>query len=762
MKGKLGNFLGEVKKYWNTPASGRYIPFKEIVCYGVGGMGVHFATTLASAIGLSAGNFIVGASLNIDPFHLQIMSIVANIFGFLVTMVRSYLFDNTKSKDGKFRPWLKWMGVPTVAASILFVWMPYESMTYVEKVVTVEICFLLINCFNPFFTEAFNLLIQVMSPSTEERTDVMSIGQIIFSFAPTITNLIIPALAPLTGGLNNIQTYRIIYPIFTLFGLALTYFIYSGTRERIIYSKKQDRSIRFMDAVRSVAKNKYFWITNIATWIGFLESAYLTILQWSFVYAMPEKQGWLGVANTVIGNGALWAMMIAPFLIRRFGKRNLLIWCNLSNIVLLAVMYISYTNIWAVMIICYINNFINVFGNIYNPGIQADMKDYQQWKTGERIDGMFNVVGIIGTVIGMGTGFVLPALYRMCGLNTDYDVLYDATIRNNIFQMLIIASVVGAVLNVIPYLFYDLTEEKHRGIVKVLRMRAMFDDYANDVLDDAELIETMQDLERSGELEGKQKQPIPRDGVRDAKRLPKITEEERAERSERIAQAKAMPHRTPEERAERRRLLAQAKVTPHAEQRRQEIRAARQACRDTRERNREIAAAPFVLGELRKFHTRRWQKQYEAAQRVMSFGIAGLSRIDVERDLLALAHGEKGGGEAKLIRSDLHALARSVRRSQRLIHKCYPQGIPAQEPAVPAAVEGKNAASFTDFLRKRRVFRLALQEQPIYRRCIAPYTGAAALVRQADHYSHLDERRERYQSAVEKKEEKIPFAVTAI
>ena len=76
-------------------------------------------------------------------------------------------------------------------------------------------------------------------------------------------------------------------------------------------------------------------------------------------------------------------------------------------------------------------------------------------------------------------------------------------------------------------------------------------------------------------------------------------------------------------------------------------------------------------------------------------------------------------------------------------------------------MEGKNAASFTDFLRKRRVFRLALQEQPIYRRCIAPYTGAAALVRQADHYSHLDERRERYQSAVEKKEEKIPFAVTA-
>ena len=373
-------------------------------------------------------------------------------------------------------------------------------MSYPAKVVAVELCFLLINCFSPFFTEAFAMLIQVMSPDTEERTDIMSIGQILFSFAPSVTNLIIPALAPLTGGLNHIRTYRIIYPLFTIVGLALTHFIYSGTRERIIYSKKQDRSIRFMDAVRSVAKNKYFWITNVADWIGFLESAYLTILQWTFVYAMPEKQGWLGVANTVIGNGALWAMMITPFLIRRFGKRNLLIWCNIANIVLLAVLYPSFTNIWIVMVICYINNFISVFGNIYKPGIQADMKDYQQWKTGERIDGMFSVVGIIGTVIGFGTGYVLPALYEKCGLMNDYNVLYDATVRNNIFRMLIIVSVIGAVLNVIPYLFYDLTEEKHHGMVKVLRIRAMFDDYGNGVLDDGELVELMKTINDSAEL----------------------------------------------------------------------------------------------------------------------------------------------------------------------------------------------------------------------------------------------------------------------
>lgn len=78
------------------------MPFREIAAYGIGGMGVHFATTLASAISLSTGNFIVGASLNIDPFDLQIMNVVASIFGFLVTMIRSYLLTILSQKRESF------------------------------------------------------------------------------------------------------------------------------------------------------------------------------------------------------------------------------------------------------------------------------------------------------------------------------------------------------------------------------------------------------------------------------------------------------------------------------------------------------------------------------------------------------------------------------------------------------------------------------------------------------------------------------------
>lgn len=539
-----------------------------------------------------------------------------------------------------------------------------------------------------------------MSPNTEERTDIMSVGQIVFSFAPTITNLVIPALAPLTGGLNDIRTYRIIYPVFTLVGLGLTYFIYAKTNERIIYSKSENRSLRFSDALRSAAKNKYYWITNVATWIGFLESAYLTILQWTFVYAMPEKQAWLGVANTVIGNGALWAMLIAPFLIRRFGKRNLLIWCNVANIFLLATLYFSYQNIWFIMIICYVNNFINVFGNIYNPGIQADMKDYHQWKTGERIDGMFGVLGIIGTVIGFGTGYVLPALYKMCGLNTDYDVLYDAATRNNIFRMLIISSIIGALLNCIPFLFYDLTEEKHYGMMKVIRLRAALDDYTTGSVDANELKECAQIIRAAEELNGSKKQPVPK----------------------KLHLKKLGKHSSDSEREERKAALDGNKRL------RNEI----------RNQNKEAAAGAVVMEELTKFSTERYKAKLREAENTVSFGEDGILNVNTADYDLKIKAVDKNSQCGREIRADLKELKRAVKTAQRLVKKYYHGKIESPNEKRLENAENLKAGSVLETIRRKHAIRAALKELSIYKRCILPYTQAVTLINQAENYKNIE------------------------
>ena len=203
----------------------------------------------------------------------------------------------------------------------------------------------------------------------------------------------------------------IIYPIFTVIGLVFSIIFFRKVKERLILPKKKPEPVRMFDAIREVAKNKYYWIIQSANWVVFLEGGYGVLLGWLFVYSYNgQYEPMLGVANTVIGNAALWSMLLAPFAIKALGKRNLLIVMNSINVFVILALYLIYQNLVLVCILLYFNTFINTFWNIIQHNLQADMRDYHQWKTGVRVDGLFGPLGMIGTVIGLFTGMVYPAV----------------------------------------------------------------------------------------------------------------------------------------------------------------------------------------------------------------------------------------------------------------------------------------------------------------------------------------------------------------
>ena len=80
-----------------------------------------------------------------------------------------------------------------------------------------------------------------------------------------------PTVAGLTYGLNDIRSYRTIYPAFTILGLIISVVFYSRVKERIVLPKRKIESVRIIDSLREISKNKYFWIINGAEWIVFLE-----------------------------------------------------------------------------------------------------------------------------------------------------------------------------------------------------------------------------------------------------------------------------------------------------------------------------------------------------------------------------------------------------------------------------------------------------------------------------------------------------------
>ena len=754
LKEKVSTTWNNVVLHWKTPALGKYVSYKEIIAYGVGGMGVQFVMFFCSLIALSATSFLVGNTIGIKPMHLQYMAVASTIIGFGITIGRSYIIDSARFKSGKFRPWLAITGIPTVIIAVVFVWLPYETMSYMQKVIAVFLCYNLLQCFYPFFQQAYTDLANVISPNSHERTDIVSVSSIIYSMAPSLTGLFVPMLSTLTGGLNSITTYRIIHPLVAVVGLLLSYVAYAGTRERIIVAESHVTQFKFSDAFRAVAKNKYFWITSLAGWLGFLEGAVGVIIGWTFIYAYPNRMGLYGVATTLIGNAALWAMLICPIAIRVIGKRNLLIWCNVTNVLLIGLLYPLYNNIPALIILYYLNGFVNSFSIVYTPGINADMRDYQQYFTGERIDGMFGAVGIIGSFIGMFTGMVLPTIYQMLGLEDNYDVLEVASFREDMFDVLIIAAVIGAALNFVPYIFYDLTETKQRGIVKVLKIRAMFEDYGNGILRDESVVEAIDIIDEANLLYKDRALMTTKDDINKAKRLPARTPEEKEFRKkeiarlraaykefnaqnrdikkDRVSKAKAMPGGTKEEQAARKAA----------------IKAAKKENKELNKLNADISVCDFIIDEMNKYNTLRIKKQVERSRALEAAGYNGI--FDYNKEIMAEAKAlPRSTHEEREIRSDAIVHARALKNARKAMIKFYGTPDKIAEPSEEAfkAAEALPEDTFAHQVAKKKTVKKLVNEKSKYIRSIKPLLDARRQLTEKENYAHLDDIRERYNDA---------------
>lgn len=754
LKEKVSTTWNNVVLHWKTPALGKYVSYKEIIAYGVGGMGVQFVMFFCSLIALSATSFLVGNTIGIKPMHLQYMAVASTIIGFGITIGRSYIIDSARFKSGKFRPWLAITGIPTVIIAIVFVWLPYETMSYMQKVIAVFLCYNLLQCFYPFFQQAYTDLANVISPNSHERTDIVSVSSIIYSMAPSLTGLFVPMLSTLTGGLNSITTYRIIHPLVAVVGLLLSYVAYAGTRERIIVAESHVTQFKFSDAFRAVAKNKYFWITSLAGWLGFLEGAVGVIIGWTFIYAYPNRMGLYGVATTLIGNAALWAMLICPIAIRVLGKRNLLIWCNVTNVVLIGLLYPLYNNIPALIILYYLNGFINSFSIVYNPGINADMRDYQQYFTGERIDGMFGAVGIIGSFIGMFTGMVLPTIYQMLSLEDNYDVLEVASFREDMFDVLIIAAVIGAALNFVPYLFYDLTETKQRGIVKVLKIRAMFEDYGNGILRDESIVEAIDIIDEANLLYKDRTLMTTKDDIKKAERMPARTPEEKEFKKNEIKRLKAAYKEfTTQNRGIKKDRINQAKAMPKSTDaekaaRKAAIKAAKKENRELNKLNADISVCDFIIDEMNKYDTLRIKKQVERSRALEAAGYAGIFNYSKE-DMAEAKALPKSTHEEREIRSDAITRARALKNARKAMIKFYGSPENIVEPSDDAfkAAEALPDDTFAHQLEKKRTVKKLVNEKSKYIRSVKPLLDARRQLTEKENYAHLDDIRARYADA---------------
>lgn len=731
---KVKAMIQEFMLYWNTPRPGEYVCYREIVMLSIGWMAQYFVVQFS--IGFGAGDALTGQTLGMEHNEALVVNYICQIIGYIQAPVNAWLTDNLRSKHGKYRVYIK-LALPLMILNLICLWFPYEQLRDgVSRYAMIAVLFLFAQVqgyVRSWLITGVTNMVHVMTPNTQERAKIMSITSIIYSNAPTILNVYMPLmvdLLPINGNKYTMTYYRGTYTPLAIFAPLILVAFY-GTKERLVIPKSRMEKMSFGNSLRSVMGNRIFWIKCLDAWNDFLEGAKGNVWDMLVYRAHIMKSTTYGILNTLCHNAQLWAMIFAPKMIKTFGKKNIKVFKNIMQVFLIAGIGLTYKSKFAIVflfIINYINRFIDC-AEVIDKAIESDMRDTQQYLVGERIDGSFGLVSTYANgAVSMLTNLFLPWVYSKCGYDgSDYTVLdvyldynpdlpLDRQKKNpnsvlySMLDVLITISVLGAALDVIPWLFYDVSETGQKSMFRVIRIRTLVEDYKSDNSETENIVEGCEAVFKARKYKNAEKLVAPKAELKQARAMPRNTAEEKAERAAKIKSLKKQ-------------------------------------IREINDINEEIEIADFVNFELDRFSTEFGARQLELANLIVNAGSGNFYSVREEAFMLASSLPESKNKEEKRWRAQEIRNAKALRRSARLARRYYQDGYVSFDRQVIDDAYNMPDDTPEEQKLRRKAMKKANKEMNRYTKVATPYLSALRTVRLAEGYRRIDEILEGYDDA---------------
>lgn len=484
---KIKSLSGNLKRFWKEPPTGRFLNLKEILNIGVSSLGVSFICNLISLyVTVSQIPIIYDMGKN-GTLHATIMYLVASTLALVLTPIYGRMIQRTKSKFGRYKPYILFLAPIVGLLGLLSVWSPQNLNITQRTIYVYMICTPTILVWNLWFN-TFNMFPGVFTPNQQERVDIWSPIGLVMGFAPTIMNAVKGLIVKFVG---DIWTARI-YGIFcVVLGLACIIALL-GVKERVYITQEEEKNekVSTLQGLKMIIKNRPLMILTLALCLGCLRG---TIdLSWEIIarvkYAenMGDAVAIFGGLSLVVGFAATPNMLFLPILTRKFNNRTILIFwqiCNLSANLICAL--IGFQNFpqgsWSPFVITLIRfvSLFNALGSL-QPLILSEIADYQQAKSGYRLEGFIQTFAYSLTAVVTQAAALIPAAVQSAmNFNpANYQVVEGSSnvlsteliqAAENYGNIALWISVVSSALMLICLFFYNLDKKKHAQIVEQLK-----------------------------------------------------------------------------------------------------------------------------------------------------------------------------------------------------------------------------------------------------------------------------------------------------
>jgi Na+/melibiose symporter-like transporter len=375
---------------------------------------------------------------------------------FVFTPVMGLLADRTRTRWGKFRPWILWTAIPFGVLSLLAFttpdFGPYGKVTYALATYTLLVMVYIAN------NLPYAALSGVLTGNMAERNSLSSYRFVAVMVAQFIIQVLLLPLVLILGGGDKARGFHNTMALFAVVGTVFFLVTFFTTKERIVPAPEQTSSVR--QDLADLVKNRPWLVMLALTILVFVN---LALKGGMYVYyfkyyldagALAQFLDGVGFNGFIAGlNALLTGMGLTEFqwpkdaptsafslfnaggilfmivgigfskpLADRFGKRDVFgAALFVSTLCLLAFWFYAPGAIGLVVVSYILHGF---FYGITIPllwAMIADVADYSEWKNHRRATAIIFSAMLCGLKVGLSIGGALVA-----GILAYYG--YDATL----------------------------------------------------------------------------------------------------------------------------------------------------------------------------------------------------------------------------------------------------------------------------------------------------------------------------------------------
>jgi GPH family glycoside/pentoside/hexuronide:cation symporter len=370
---------------------------------------------LAYGLGDTASNFFFHTfNLFLLYYYTDVIGLSASAVGTMFLFTRLFdavndpvmglIADRTKSRWGKFRPYLLWGALPY--GLIGYAMFANPALGLHGKLIYAYVTYTLMMVAYTVVNIPYSALLGVMSPSSSERTSLSSWRFVCAFGGQLLIGAMVLPLVKVFGRGDEAAGFTTTIAIFAAISVAMFLFTFARTRERVAVAD---------DSTAAIGSDLRFLLRN-RPWIVLFFGAVFTMLNvairngavmFYFKYLVGSDAG--APVFWTLGSLALIAgVMSTKLLMRYFEKRHLLIFLTLANALALASFYVIEPTS---LITLHVMNIVTALLAGPTPAIvwsmYADCADYGEWKFGRRTTGLIFSASLFALKVGLTLGGAL-------------------------------------------------------------------------------------------------------------------------------------------------------------------------------------------------------------------------------------------------------------------------------------------------------------------------------------------------------------------